>query len=122
MVLKNSIYHLLIFMAIFAMTETGCGPKPPVQYQQLQIQDTTESEGYDIYLFVAVKRDTPDEKVEALLQWFRDVKYPQVKKMKVFVWNNPQGALMLNTGDLVGTIRVDRENNISEIMIRGELR
>lgn len=104
---------LIILLAGIA----GCGPRPPVRYQQLQIQDSEESRGFDIYLYVAVRPGTTEEQVEALLKWFDTVKYPSVKTMKVFVWTNPQSALINATGDLAGSLYVDREKGIYELNV-----
>ena len=52
-----------------------------------------------------------------LLEWFRDVKFAEVNKMRIFVWDNPQSALIGATGDMVGSLDVDRENGINRIDI-----
>lgn len=101
---------------------SGCGSRPPLAYQTLQIQDSEESQGYDVYLYVAVdprslKPETKDAQIEALLKWFDEMKYPQVNKMRVFVWDNPQSALMNNSGNLVGTLNVDRANGVFELNV-----
>ena len=112
------ISHIIVAASILAVLFLGgCGPNPPVPYQQLQIQDTEETHGYDVYMYVAVDPakgyDTPD-KVRELLKWFNEVKYPNQNKIKIFVWRNPQSALMNATGDIVGTLTVNRStNNVS---------
>jgi hypothetical protein len=116
------IMTALLALILVQGTLSGCGPRPPIPYQTLQIQDSDESRGYDIYLYVAVdpkslKPETKDAQIEALLKWFDEMKYPQVKRMRVFVWDNPQGALMNNSGDLVGTLNVDRANGVFELNV-----
>lgn len=106
-----SLFVLALMLPIIA----GCGPKPPVEYQQLQIQDAEESRGFDVYMYVAVKPETTTAKVEALLKWFNEVKFPTAKKMRIYVWNNSAAALMNSSGNLVGSLNVDRDNNIVEI-------
>jgi len=109
-----------VILAVIALTAgivTGCGPRPPIPYQQLQVQDTEESQGYDVYLYVAVRPGLTESQVEGLLVWFRDVKYPAADKMRVFVWDNPQAALLSTMGDLVGSLTVDREQGIDKIDI-----
>ena len=105
----------LIFIA-------GCSPRPPVPYQQLQIQDSEEAQGYDVYLYIAISPRTPDDKVEALLKWFDQVKYPSVDKMRVFAWGNPQSALTNSMGDLIGSLNVDRKNGVYELTVRDSIR
>ena len=112
------LYSLVVLISL--MVWYGCGPKPPIDYQTLQIQDSEESRGYDIYLYIAVPKETKDEDIEKLLKWFDEVKYPQVKTMRVFVWDNPQAALMSAMGDLVGSLYVDRTKGIFEITVRGK--
>ena len=110
-------FALLPIALVLLTTVAGCGPQPPVDYQQLQIQDSEESRGYDVYLYVAVKPNTPDDEIEALLKWFDTARYPQVNKMKVFVWDNPQAALISSAGNLVGTLNVDRSHGIYELNV-----
>lgn len=113
-------FSVLVLVAVVCTAVSGCGPKPPIPYQMLQIQDSEEAEGYDIYLYVAIPPDKKDriytpEQVEELLKWFDEVKYPTVNKMAVFVWKNPQAALMGNSDLLVGSLKVDRSAGIFEI-------
>jgi hypothetical protein len=105
---------LFVLLLIFPLI-AGCSPKPPVEYQQLQIQDSEEANGFDVYLYVAVKPDTPQDKVESLLKWFNEVKFAKAKKMRIYVWNNPAAALMNSSGNLVGSLNVDRGANVIEI-------
>lgn len=107
-----------ILLFIVGTLLISCGPKPPIDYQQLQIADSEEAAGYDVYLYVAVKPDKASkENIENLLKWFEEMKYPNVKKMAIFVWTNPQSALMGATGDLAGSLRVDREKGLRELMV-----
>ena len=111
----------LTILLIALVQITGCGPNPPVQFQELQVQDTEASEGYDVYLFVAINKPgnqpTTAEDVTALLEWFRDVRFADVNKIKVFVWSNPQAALIMASGDLMGEMTVDREAEIERLDI-----
>ncbi len=104
-------------MGLVGLALSGCGPSPPIPYRQLQIQHTEEAEGYDVYLYASIGKGWTPEEIEALLKWFDEVKYPQVNKMKVVLWTNPQGALMMNTGDMAGSLTVDREAGIYELTI-----
>ena len=114
----NGKIHLVIFFVVpilLAAAVIGCSPRPPIPYQQLQIQDSEEDQGYDVYLYVAVEKGLPEGDVVGLLEWFRDVKFPEVNKIKIFVWDNPQSALINAMGDMVATLDVDREKGVNEI-------
>lgn len=116
------ITAVLLALISIQVVLSGCGPRPPMAYQTLQIQDSEESQGYDVYLYVAVdprdlKPETKNAQIEALLKWFDEMKYPQVNKMRVFVWDNPQSALMNSSGNLVGTLNVDRANGVYELNV-----
>lgn len=100
---------------LLAAAVIGCSPQPPIPYQQLQVQDTEEDQGYDVYLYVAVDKGLPEGDVVGLLEWFRDVKFPEVNKIKIFVWDNPQSALINAMGDMIATLEVDREKGVDEI-------
>jgi len=113
--LPIGIALLIITVANFLFC--GCGPRPPVAYQQLQIQDAEEAKGYDVYLYVAIDRETPRDKVESLLKWFDQVKFLKAKKIRIFVWDNPQAALMNSEGNILGTLNVDREKGIFELNV-----
>jgi len=106
---------LLLVLGFTAVSVTGCAPQPPIPYQQLQVQDSGEAAGFDVYLYIAVKKELPEGDVVGLLEWFRDVKFPEENKIKVFVWTNPQSALIGGMGDMIATLDVDRENEIDEI-------
>jgi len=108
---------LILLTGIIILLLTGCGPKPPVRYQQLTIQDSEEARGWDIYLYVAVEPGQPSGDIESLLEWFRDVKFPESNRIKIFVWDNPQSALTNSMGDMIATLTVDREAGIDEIEI-----
>jgi hypothetical protein len=110
---------ILMFMTVLNL---GCGPQPPVDYQQLQIQDSEESQGYDVYLYVAIKPGTKRADIESLLKWFDEVKFAKVNKVKVFVWDNPQAALINNASDLMGSLNVDRANKVFELMVSDSLK
>jgi len=101
---------------------SGCGEKPPVPYQQLQVQDMDETQGWDIYMYIAVTPGKSEEEITQLLEWFRDVKYAEVNRIQIQVWDNPQSALISAMGDMVATLKVDRENEIDkiDIFIRNE--
>jgi hypothetical protein len=120
------VMKLIPFFLVTILAYAGCSPTPPIPYQQLQIQDSEESQGYDVYLYVAINtQDIPEEsnlnaKVEELLKWFEQVKFPKANKIKVYIWRNPQSALMNNTGDLLGSIYVDRANAIYELTVNRE--
>jgi hypothetical protein len=117
---------IIVAMAIFILAVSiGCSPRSPIPYQTLQIQDSEEAQGYDVYLYVSVNPNpekTTDANLEALLKWFEQVKYAKSNKIKVYIWGNPQSALMNNTGDLLGTINVNRQNSIYELTVRNERR
>jgi hypothetical protein len=107
---------LLLIIPLFMLS--GCGPKPPVPYQQLQVQDTEEASGWDVYLYIAVNPNSVNsEEVRRLLEWFRDVRFANANRIMIYVWDNPQSALMNAMGNLVGTLKVDRGENIDEIVI-----
>ncbi len=113
-------FSILLLVAVVSTAISGCGPKSPIPYQPLQIQDSEEAKGYDIYLYIAIPPDKGDriytpEQIEELLKWFDEVKYPTVNKMAIFVWKNPQAALMGNSDFLVGSLIVDRSGGIFEI-------
>ena len=91
LILKSTVIFILLLVPVAALS--GCGPKPPVKFQTLQIQDSDLSRGYDMYQFVSIHPDTSDEDVETLLKWFDEVKYPAANKIGIYVWNNPQAAL-----------------------------
>lgn len=111
-----SIAFLLI--AIPLSIATSCGPRSPVPYQPLQVQDSEEAEGWDVYMYVAIDPDRIDsEGVEELLEWFRDVRFPEENRIRIFVWDNPQSALMNATADMVGSLEVDREEGVDEITV-----
>jgi hypothetical protein len=55
--------------------------------------------------------------VRRLLEWFRDVRFANANRIMIYVWDNPQSALMNAMGNLVGTLKVDRGENIDEIVI-----
>jgi len=112
------IFVFLLLTVIPLCTLSGCGPKPPVPYQPLQVQDTEEASGWDVYMYIAIDPNAVDsDEVRRLLGWFRDVRFADQNKIMIFVWNNPQSALMNAMGDLAGTLRVDRGENIDEIVI-----
>jgi hypothetical protein len=113
----KTILIFIIFAAGISALIIGCGPRPPVSYQQLQIQDSSESQGYDIYMYISVKPGLNASQVEGLLKWFRDVKFPTQNKIKILVWDNPQAALMSAMGDNIGSLTVDRANGIDEIKV-----
>ncbi|HEX9746067.1 MAG TPA: hypothetical protein VGB30_11640 [bacterium] len=118
---KKSAYSLII--AILAaipavILAISCSPAPPIAYQQLQISDSEESEGYDVYMYVAVDKASTADEVTNLLNWFENVKYPDVNRMAIFVWTNPQGALINADGDLAGSIEIDRAEGKRQIRIR----
>ncbi len=98
-----------LFLLSIILFASGCGPQPPVPYQELQVQDTEASEGWDVYLFVAIDRNSTAEEVTTLLEWFRDDRFADVNRIRIFIWNNPQAALMMGSGDLMGEITTDRE-------------
>ncbi|MCK4720645.1 hypothetical protein KAU08_08295 [bacterium] len=106
-----SISLLLIPVILTA----GCGPGPPMPYQTLQIQDSSEAEGYDIYLYIAVKPGLPLGEVGELLEWLRDVKFADQNKIKIYVWDNPQAAMLSAMGDNIAVLFVDRENGVDSI-------
>lgn len=110
-ILMLSLYLLLIPVFLIA----GCGPNPPIHYQQLQIQDYTETEGYDIYLYISVKPGLAQGEVGELLDWFRDVKFADQNKIKIYVWDNPQAAILSALGNNIAVLNVDRENGIDSI-------
>ncbi len=107
----------LTFLALIAGFAYGCGPRPPVAYQQLQIQDTEESRGYDVYLYISVNRALPASDVTALLEWFRDVRYADQNKIAIYVWDNPQAALVGAMGDMVASLEVDRKAGIDNLKV-----
>jgi hypothetical protein len=111
-----------VMLMLLTVLNTGCGPRPPVDYQQLQIQDTEESQGYDVYLYVAINPNSKRGEIEALLKWFDEVKFAKVNKMRVFVWDNPQAALINNLSDLMGSINVDRSNKIFELVVSDQVK
>jgi hypothetical protein len=110
---------LLLSLWIACSILSGCGPIPPIPYQQLQVQDTEQAQGYDVYLYIAVTKDRTPQQIESLLKWFDSVKYPSVNKMAVFVWNNPQAALMGSSADLVGSLDVDRGAGKYDLTVPG---
>lgn len=112
---KTILIPLLILAGL--LLSYGCGPRPPISYQTLQVQDSTESRGYDVYMYVAVDKELASGQVEDLLEWFRDVKYPDQNKIKILVWDNPQAALISAMGDNIGVLEVDRANGIDEIRV-----
>lgn len=103
----------LLLISVFLIT--GCGPKPPLHFQPLQIQDSSEAEGYDIYLYIAVEPGLPQGDVSELLEWFRDVKFADQNKIKIFVWDNPQAAIVSAMGNNIAVLIVDRENGVDTI-------
>ncbi|MFH1675670.1 MAG: hypothetical protein ABIC40_01510, partial [bacterium] len=116
---------LIALIAITALI-AGCEPTPPVSFQPLQVQDSEEAQGYDIYLYIAVPKtikgkEITDDQIKELLKWFDEVKYPSVNKIRIFVWDNPQSALINATGDMVGSLNIDREKKIFELRVRGKL-
>lgn len=113
----SAIWIALATLVIGCAFCTGCGPRPPVSYQQLQVQDSEEAEGFDVYMYVAVSPKTTPEEVESLLKWFDEVKFPNVNKMRIFVWDNPQAALIGAMGDLVGSLDLDREKGKLDITV-----
>ncbi|HDS31132.1 MAG TPA: hypothetical protein ENN67_08830 [Firmicutes bacterium] len=116
---SGRLVKIVIALAAVLLLNTGCGPTPPFPYQPLVIQDTEESHGYDVYLYVSVTKDKKPEDIRVLLKWFDEEKFPTTNKMKIFVWNNPQAALMGNPADLVGTLNVDRAEGVFEMKIPG---
>ncbi len=103
----------LLLIPLFLIT--GCGPKPPLHFQTLQIQDSSVSEGYDIYLYISVEPGLPQGEVSELLEWLRDVKFADQNKIKIYVWDNPQAAMLSAMGDNIAVLFVDRENGVDSI-------
>ena len=112
---KKSFVLLFALIGLVALVLTGCGPRPPIPYQTLQVQDSGESAGYDVYMYIAVTKEIPSGDVTALLEWFRDVKFSDVNSIKIFVWNNPQSALINAMGNMIATLDVNREDGVDEI-------
>lgn len=118
MLLRDKILTgIPLLLAIGLLLISGCGPRPPIPYQQLQVQDSSESVGYDVYMYVAVEKGLAAGDVEDLLEWFRDVKFPEENKIRILVWNNPQSALISAMGDKVGEMTVDRANDVDNIQV-----
>lgn len=112
---KKILMFTLSLLLIPVILTVGCGPKPPLPYQQLQVQDSSEGEGYDIYLYISVKPGLPLGDIGELLEWFRDVKFADQNKIKIYVWDNPQAALLSAMGSNIAVLNVDRENGIDNI-------
>ncbi len=110
-----SVIFFTAVLILLAGIMQGCGPRPPIPYQQLQVQDAEESRGYDIYMYVAVSKGLSAGEVESLLEWFRDEKFPEQNRIRIFVWDNPQAALLMAQGDLIATLAVDREAGTDKI-------
>lgn len=112
---KKILILLLSLLLIPVIFLAGCGPKPPIHFQQLQIQDSSEAEGYDVYLYISVEPGLPLGDVGELLEWLRDVKFADQNKIKIYVWDNPQAAMLSAMGDNIAVLNVDRENGIDNI-------
>lgn len=114
---RNGALLLIGILLLFAAMAAGCAKRPPVPYQQLQISDSEESKGYDVYLYIAIQGEVTERDVEDLLKWFDEVKYPEVNTIAVYVWRNPQAALMGMTGDLMASLVVNRSEGQYDLTI-----
>jgi hypothetical protein len=117
--LANNLTRIAISaaLAVLIFAIAGCGDKSPVPYQQLQVQSAEDSQGWDVYMYIAVDPEVPPEDLTKLLEWFRDVRFADQNKIQVFIWDNPQSAIISAMGDMVASLTVDREAQIDKIDI-----
>ena len=88
----------------------GCGKSegPPIPVQYVQVQASYLSEGYDVYQYVAIKKqmDAAPDRLNMLLDYFENL-YKSEGKVKVMIFPDAASAITAVSGRVLATLEME---------------
>ena len=111
---RNSVSIMittLIMLSVFMLCVplTGCGKSAPLQIDDLStVIPGDDTNDYDVYRVVAVKKDVNKQELVGLMEYFTK-QYLDTNRVKIYVFNSAAGAHLGESKFIVATYFQDKK-------------